>query len=123
MKTDDYKKELLRVIEQKEIARMQHCFGFTTFSKATAYNHELQNDKDIKNALKKNRTKHVHTMLYKWIKSDNATLQIAAMRMLADKEDHQRLNQSYVDHTTKGEKVNNEPVTIIYNVEEPEGTE
>lgn len=57
MKTADYKKELLKVIEQKEIARMKHCFGFTTFSKATAYNHELQNDKEVKNALKKEQNK------------------------------------------------------------------
>jgi hypothetical protein len=48
-------------------------------------------------------------MLAKWVTSQNATLQIAAMRLLCDKEEHQMLNQQYIDHTTKGESVNIEP--------------
>ena len=37
-------------------------------------------------------------MLNKWIESDNPTLQVAAMRLLSDTDEHRRLNQSYIDH-------------------------
>ena len=45
-------------------------------------------------------------MLSKWIGSSNATLQLAAMRMICDTEEHRSLNQNYNDITTKGESIN-----------------
>ena len=65
---------------------------------------------DIKEALLENRKKAVNYLLNKWIKSENATLQIAAMRMVADDADRQRLNQAYIDHTSGGQKI--EPINI-----------
>ena len=59
----------------------------------------------IKAAIATNRATAKNYMLNKWVASDNATLQISAMRLLSDSEEHQKLNQSYVDHTTKGEKI------------------
>jgi hypothetical protein len=35
--------------------------------------------------------------LQKWIQSENATLQIAAFKIIAEPDDHKRLNQSYVE--------------------------
>ena len=45
-------------------------------------------------------------MLSKWLTSQNATLQLAAMRMICDPEEHRSLNQNYNDITTKGESIN-----------------
>src|SRR5690606_2293414 len=104
-KAKKYETELLKVIKDKKIAFFDHCFGFTSFSRATAYNHSLDNLDSIKNAINQNRVTAKNYMLNKWIASDNATLQISAMRLLSDSEEHQKLNQSYVDHTTKGEKI------------------
>ncbi|HSH68028.1 MAG TPA: hypothetical protein VLB84_20005 [Bacteroidia bacterium] len=104
-KKDKYEKELLEVIKSKKIAFFDHCFGFTSFSRTTAYDYKLNDSDAIKVAIAKNRATAKNYMLNKWIASDNATLQISAMRLLSDSEEHQKLNQSYIDHTSKGEKI------------------
>ncbi len=105
-KAKKYEKELLKVIKEKKIAFFDHCFGFTSFSRATAYNHSLDNLDTIKDAINENRVTAKNYMLNKWIASDNATLQISAMRLLSDSEEHKKLNQSYVDQTTNGKDIN-----------------
>lgn len=105
-KTAKYEKELLEVIKEKKIAFIDHAFGYTSFSRATAYNHELDKLDTIKAAIAENRVKAKNYMLNKWIASENPTLQIAAMRLLSDSEEHRKLNQSYIDHTSKGKEVN-----------------
>lgn len=101
---------MLAAIKEHKIAFFDHCFGFVSFCAATAYNHDLDKLETIKNAIKQNRVKSKSYMLTKWIESDNATLQVAAYRLLSDSEEHQKLNQSYVDHTTKGEKITPAPI-------------
>ena len=103
---EEYRLELLDVIKDNKIAFLDHAFAFTSFSRSTAYNNGLDKMDDIKDALRKNRVKAKTYMLNKWIKSDNATLQLAAYRLCADPEEHQKLNQQYIDHTSKGEKIN-----------------
>ena len=104
-KKKKYEKELLKVIQDKKIAFLNHCFAYTSFSSSTAYNYELEKLESIKEAINKNRVSAKNYMLQKWIASENATLQISAFRLLSDTEEHQKLNQSYVDHTSKGDKI------------------
>ncbi len=99
-KAKKYEQELLKVIQTKKIAFFDHCFAFTTFSRATAYNHDLDKLDTIKAAINSNRVSAKNYMLNKWIASNNATLQIAAFRLLANSEEHQKLNQQYIDHTS-----------------------
>ena len=98
-KAEQYERELLAVIRDKKIAFLDHCFAFTTFSKKTAYNHNLHELHTIKGAIDENRVKAKNYMLNKWIASDNATLQIAAMRLLSDSDEHRKLNQNYTEHS------------------------
>jgi len=72
------------------------------FSRKTAYRYELHLSEKVKGMFTQNRSAGVNYLLQKWIKSQNATLQIAAMRLMASEDDRQRLNQHYVDVTTKG---------------------
>ena len=78
-----------------------HVFAYASFSAATAYNHDLEKLETIKDALAKNRTSGVTYMLNKWISSDNATLQIAAMRIISDEDLRRSLNQQYIEQTIK----------------------
>ena len=105
-KSKKYEKELLKVIKEKKIAFFDHCFGFTSFSRRTAYEHKLHESHTIKDAIAQNRVTAKNYMLNKWIASDNPTLQISAMRLLSDSEEHKKLNQSYIDQTTNGESLN-----------------
>ena len=96
-----YEKELLEIIKERKIMFFSHAFAYTSFSAATAYNHNLEKLDTIKDALAKNRASGVTYMLNKWIGSDNATLQIAAMRIIADEEIRRSLNQQYIEQTIK----------------------
>lgn len=113
---------ILKVIKEKKIMRFDHIFGhFAGCSRATAYNHGLDKLDSIKEALELNRAKGVDYLLQKWIAGDNATLQIAAMRLICTSEEHRLLNQSYVDMTTKGKEITDTPPTFIFkNLNEKE---
>ncbi len=96
-----YEKELLEIIEDRKIMFFSHAFAYASFSPATAYNHGLEKLETIKEALAKNRASGVTYMLNKWIASDNATLQIAAMRIISDENLRRSLNQQYIEQTIK----------------------
>lgn len=119
-KAKKYEKELLEVIKSKKIAFFDHCFGFTSFSRTTGYEYKLNESDAIKEAIAQNRGTAKNYMLNKWIASDNPTLQISAMRLLSDTEEHKKLNQSYTDHTTNGKEITqNEVKPIVINFVEP----
>ena len=113
-------KQLLNVIIQKKWMRWSHInWDAVGFSRQTAYVYELDKSDTIKDQLAENRNKAVDYLLQKWIASDNATLQIAAMRIVAEEEDRQRLNQQYIDHTSKNEKIDTKfEIEIISNQNE-----
>jgi hypothetical protein len=110
-----YEKELLEIIEDRKIMFFSHAFAYASFSLATAYNHGLEKLETIKDALAKNRTSGVTYMLNKWIGSDNATLQIAAMRIISDEELRRSLNQQYIEQTIKEQP--------LFNVDVKEGSD
>ena len=106
-KAAKYEKELNAAIIKHKWMRWSHIdWDALSFTRSTAYFHKLNESDTIKGTFQDNRSKGTNYLLQKWIKSDNATLQIAAMRIIADEDDRQRLNQQYVDHTTAGEKIN-----------------
>ena len=102
-----HEKGILDIIESNDVFTFKDIFVYyKACSRATAYNHGLDKLDSIKDALYQNKRKGVTSMLAKWIKSDNATLQIAAMRLLCETEEHRKLNQQYQDITTGGDKIN-----------------
>ena len=95
-----YEAELLKLIKQKKWMRYGHIdWTALSFSMRTAYEYELQELQSIKDALAFNRSKAVDYMLQKWIAGDNATLQIAAMKIVADDNDRMKLIQQQIDTT------------------------
>ena len=89
---------ILKIIKEKKLMRFDHIFAhFTGCSRATAYNHNLDKLDSIKEALETNRAKGVDYLLQKWIAGDNATLQIAAMRLICTPEERRLLNQQYIE--------------------------
>lgn len=104
-KTLKYEAEMLKVIKERKICFFDHIFGFTSFRRSTAYDHGLDKSDTISTAIAQNRVTAKNYMLNKWIMGNNPTLQIAAMRLVADSEEHKKLNQTYVDHTTGGKEI------------------
>ena len=105
-KRKEYEKQLLDVINKNNIVKFTHAFPFAPFSRATAYNYNLEQLDSIKDAMENNKARTKVNLINKWIESDNATLNLAAYRLCADPEEHQKLNQQYIDHTTNGERIN-----------------
>ena len=90
--------EMIKSILKFKWMRWAHIdWNALSFSRATAYNHNLDKLDTIKEAFAQNRSKATNYLLQKWIQSDNATLQIAAFKIIAETDDHKRLNQTYVD--------------------------
>jgi hypothetical protein len=106
LKTEEYEKELCKAIQKHNWMRWSHIeWDALSYSRRTAYDHNLHESHIIKSEFETNRNRGVNYLLKKWMESDNATLQIAAMRIIATEEDRQRLNQQYIDHTTAGEAI------------------
>ena len=102
----EYIKQIVSLIKEKKIMRVDHIFGQNApIGKSRFYQLCLHEVDDIKEALSNNRYKGVDYLLQKWMASDNATLQIAAMRLICDPDEHRKLNQQYNDITTQGEKI------------------
>ena len=118
-KKAEYEKELLEAIKKNKIAFLDHAFAFVSFSSSTSYNYELEKLETIKEALKNNRVKAKNYLINKWIASPNATLNVAAYRLLSTSEEHKLLNQQYHDHTSKGEKIS-QPILNIDPLSETE---
>jgi len=112
--------EIIEIVNRKKIKRFSHVFNtFTKISLRTAYNYGFHELHEIKDAIEKQREKAKQYLLDSWITSDNPTLNISAMRLLADSDEHRKLNQNYIDHTTGDEKISTINV-VVHNKKEDE---
>ena len=94
----EHEQGILEAIQKYPIFKFKDIFVFYKgCCRATAYNHNLDKLDSIKEALYSNRRRGVSTMLAEWMRSKNATLQLAAMRMICDPDEHRALNQNYTD--------------------------
>ena len=93
-----HEKGILEAIQKHPIFCFNDIFVYyEACSRATAYNHNLDKLDSIKEAIYKNRRKGVTSLKAKWLKSENATLQLAAMRLICDPDEHRALNQNYTN--------------------------
>lgn len=98
---ETYETQIISVIKGKKLCRIKQIFGFYTgLSSSQFYELGLNKNENIISELEYNRTKTTTSMLLKWTDSDNPTLQVAAMKLLADDEDRQKLAQAYVEQKT-----------------------
>lgn len=93
-KTEIYK-QALKVAETNKCFFIDQVVSFLPIARSTFYEYfpaasdELDTIKEI---LDKNKVEVKSAMYNKWFKSDNATLQIALMKLIASEEEAHRLN-------------------------------
>ena len=105
-KKEIYEAEIIEVIKKHKICRISHIFSFYTKLRSSQfYNLGLDKSDELREAIDNNRTKAKTYMLHKWITGDNATLQVAAYRLLADSDEHRLLNQQYIEANVKLKEV------------------
>lgn len=96
-------------IEKHNLFFIEDIVAFVPCSKPTFYEHfpvdsnELNSLKDM---LEDNKVKTKSSIRAKLWKSNKASELLALYRLIATPEEHMKLNQSYVDHTSKGESIN-----------------
>jgi len=95
-----HEKDIVAIIKKLKICRISHIFGhYVEIKRAQFYNLELDESDIIKEALLNNRSKGAGYLLNKWMNSDNPTLQLAAMRLICEPEEHRLLNQQYIEQS------------------------
>lgn len=106
--TDEMKQQALEAIKKHNLLFITDIFAYVPFSKATFYNHELEQLDDIKSALDKNKVDMKVSMRQKWYESDNATLQIGLMKLISDDDEAHRLNgtKREIKHDTTDKEIN-----------------
>lgn len=73
----------------------------------------------LKDLLDQNKIKTKSEIRKKLYRSEKAAELLALYRLIATADEHQRLNQSYVDHSTKGEKLQPSQIIIQSNGVDP----
>ncbi|MCH7535296.1 MAG: hypothetical protein IH948_06060 [Bacteroidetes bacterium] len=98
-KTKDLEKRALKAITEKELVFIEDVICYLPCNRATFYNHELDKLDTLKEALQKNKTDIKVSLRSKWYKSDNATLQLALMKLVSTDEERRKLSVNYNEHT------------------------
>jgi len=95
-------------IEKNNLFSVEDIVAFIPCSKPTFYDffppdsNELN---DLKDMLEQNKVRTKSSIRAKLYKSAKAAELLALYRLIATPDEHKKLNQSYVDHTTKGKEV------------------
>ena len=109
-------KQCLEVIEKYKLIWITEISAFVPFDRATFYRHKCDKCDTIKKALEDNRITIKISLRKIWYESNNPTLQLALYKLLATKEEFERINVQKLDHTTKGESI--KPIEINVSSQE-----
>jgi hypothetical protein len=107
--TKQLEKQAIEAIKKHNLFFITDVSAFLPCTTSTFYEHELEKSEAIKEALEENKISTKNSMRAKWYKSDNATLQVALMKLISEDDERKKLSQSYTDLTTGGE-----PIKVIW---------
>ena len=88
-------KDAIELIEKHHLVFMSDVIGLLPISEQTFYTYFPKNSEELeelKNILDKNRISMKSNMRKKWYQSDNATLQVALMKLIATDDEAARLS-------------------------------
>lgn len=111
-KTEELKEKALNAIKSMKLVFIEEVAAFIGISKGTFYEHKLNELNEIKDAIEANKSELKAGLRKKWYENENATTQLALYRLLSTPEEHQLLNQQYIDHTTGGDKLTGFEIVI-----------
>jgi hypothetical protein len=112
-------------IVSKRLIFVEEVASFIGISKQTLYEfYPIGSDEmdELKKLIEDNKISLKTSMRKKWYDSDNATLQMGLMKLIANPEEHKRLSQTFVD----SENVNtnkNFDITKLYDKETQQSLE
>lgn len=104
--TDKLHKKAIKEIVKKKLFFIEDVIVILGISSSTFYVHfprESKEYKEIFDALQLNRVEVKSSMRSKWYKSDNATLQLALMKMISTDEERRSLSLNYQEVRVEGD--------------------
>ena len=100
-KASDLEKLSVEAIQKYKLFFIDDIVAYLPCSRATFYNHGLDKLDTIKDALTQVRTEIKVSMRSKWYKSDNPTLQMGLMKLIASPDELRQLSMSHVESNSK----------------------
>ena len=103
-KTADLKKKAIKVIKEKSLIFIEEIISYLPCAKPTFYDHfpnESNDYKELFALLEKNRDEIKSKLRIKWYNTDNATLQMALMRLVCTDTERRKLAINYTELTGK----------------------
>ena len=115
-----YNKEKLyqqaeEAIKKNNLFFIEDIVAFLPCDKTTFYRFfpvDCNEYNTLKDLLDDNKIKTKSSIRAKLWKSNKASELLALYRLIATPEEHQKLNQSYVDHTSKGKQMIFKPIDL-----------
>jgi len=117
-KTSDLKKKAIKAIEQRKLIFIEEIVSYLPCAKPTFYDHfpnESDDYKEIVALLDKNKDEIKAELRVKWYKTDNATLQMALMRLVCTDKERKKLAINYNEVTGADGK----DLTFTLKIENP----
>lgn len=99
-------KQSLKIIEEKGVLDIKELITLLPCNKSTFYElfpAESEKMESLKELINDNKIVQCGSLKRKWLKSENATLQIAVYKLMGDDDEVHRLNASRTESTLKGD--------------------
>jgi len=109
-------------IKKHNLFFIEDIVAFLPCTKTTFYDFFPPDSNELntlKELLDDNKVRTKSSIRAKLWKSTKAAELLALYRLIATTEEHQKLNQSYVDHTSKGKEIDSIFKGINLNLDEP----
>jgi len=101
--TEDLKEKAIDAIKKHNLFFIEDVVAFLPCNTKTFYNHGLHELPELKELLENNRITVKLKLRKKWESSDNATLQMALMKLICTDDERKRLSMEYKEEEHKGE--------------------
>jgi len=104
----ELKEKAIKVINENDLIFIEDICAYLGVSKTLFYDKFKLNSDDyneLSEMLEKNKIKLKTSIRKKWFESDRDTGLMALYKLCSTPEEHKKLQQNYVDHSTLGEKV------------------
>jgi hypothetical protein len=103
-------------IKKNNLFFIEDVVAFLPIAKKTFYEYfpiDSDESNDIKSLLEENKIRTKSAIRSKLYQSAKAAELLALYRLICTPEEHQKLNQQYIDHTTKGKEIKERPAIIV----------
>ena len=102
------KQKAIEAIEKNKLIFIEDICAYIGIAKSTYYEHFPINSNDsneLSDLLEKNKINLKVSIRKKWFDSDRDTGLMALYKLCSTPEEHKKLQQNYIDHTTKDEAI------------------